>query len=170
MIPFYFSGLLTKKYVLDSRVKKHGKWIAIVLLAVAFFTGINGSTDVLPQYIIKGNYAFYCANLVLKYVVAIIWIMGCFSIVSHIENGGVGDVFSTLGSFSLDIYVLQVFPVKMLGRFSPVPDLFFAFNFLYVPIVTIILTLICYLIAKYIIRANKVTALLFLGRIPPREK
>ncbi|MFW2488461.1 acyltransferase family protein [Clostridium chromiireducens] len=165
MLPFYFVGYFTNKY--NDYISEKVKFIRIIsicLLPVAIFLVIkNNYLCLINKELVVENKLFYSVNLGLRYIIAFVWIIVIFSITNLLKKNICYIKLANLGLYSLDIYVIQVFFVKMIGKISFWGDNIIIFNLLFVPLMTILITTICYIISNKLIRKNKFFTLLLLG-------
>lgn len=93
-------------------------------------------------------------HLLYKYLVAFTGIIIICTIIKLMKEGRLSNIFSQIGRYCLDIYVIQQSIFVILLEHIPFKYNPLLFNFLYVPAMSIIVILLCLIISKYIIRKS----------------
>lgn len=161
MLPYYVIGYIMNKEKLISE-KKTGKRMIINFICVvvcAIVSSIWGNQFFFTKEFTQ-TYMGHMVNSLLNCIVAFVWIFFLLHISIKVES----KLLSYLGLFSLDFYVLQVFPVKMVGKLSFFSRNWIVFHLLWASIITVSIILLCWVLSEKILRRFKITSFLLLGK------
>ena len=165
LFPYYIAGYYMNKGwngKLDlGQHRLPGVGIGLLWLISIALVVIRGQNYILSESRIELNYGWLVLNQAIKLLIAFSWIM-----VFRILKGIIHDKLprlSTVGMYSLDLYVLQVIPIIAIMKLKPL----FAKGMLVDLLLCIIMTaFICaalYWVSTRIIRRNRFLALFLLG-------
>ena len=165
LYPFFILGLLISKY--GHYLQKNE--FAIVLVSVSSFVVLvpfwkrEYSIYISQMEFDSNNFFEYLGSYIFRYSIAILGSVACIGIIRIIGKYHRMGLLAKLGIASMGIYCLQTFLVMILGNIpSPHNDLF-VYNFVYTPVMSLLLVTVCYLISTKIIERNKVSRVLLLG-------
>lgn len=161
MLLYYVAGYVLNKEKLISEKESKPRMIInlMCVAACAVVSSVWGSQFFLAKEFAQTNLGQLINNM-LKCLIAFVWIIFLF----RMSKSANSKLFSYMGQYSLDLYVLQVLPVKMVGKISFFSGNWIIFYLLWVPIVSASLVLLCWFISEKILRKFKITSFLLLGK------
>lgn len=168
MYPYFVFGFLFNKY--RTKIRKYADIIGISCIIIFVILLIGWTKD---YYIYTTGMSLYVSNIVNKlFIIFYRYLSGLvgsgfiiYIIYRLYKNNVYTNILSKVGNYTLGIYIIQSYIVKLLDRFI-IPNFFinnlFTYNFIFTPVLVILIIGFC-IGVSIIIKKNKYLNIIFLG-------
>ncbi|QJA09388.1 acyltransferase [Romboutsia sp. CE17] len=164
MYPYFFIGYFYNNY--RDIFIKHKNNIFKVSIVLFLFLIIGWKKD---YYIYTTGMSFYNVDIVDKiFIVIYRYVIGIIGSLLVIVSGDKlykldkNKVFSKLGKYTLSIYIIQSYLMMVLDKITININNIYIYNYIYTPIISVIIIMIC-LFIRNLIAKNEISRSILLG-------